>query len=193
MPRSRRIALTGAVASLLISGTAVAAFQQLPPGDQVNNDAAAGIDPAKPVNLDDPTNADVVGGALAAGKPAVPWAVFRQQDRGERTTRSSRARSRAAPGRHAARHRRRSLERRAAVPRLAQLRSGSGRRGAGDRLRRHRPHGAVGHLVRGHERRGFGAKNIFASRFDNTGRNQGKWIFAGQGRGTGAAASRSRR
>ena len=97
MPRSRRIALTGAVASLLISGTAVAAFQQLPPGDQVNNDAAAGIDPAKPVNLDDPTNADVVGGALAAGGKNVPWAVFRQTSR-RRTTRSSRVRSRTAPG-----------------------------------------------------------------------------------------------
>ena len=35
-------------------------------------------------------------------------------------------------------------------------------------------------------RTGFGANNIFASRFDNTGdANQGKWIFAGQGRGTG--------
>ena len=33
---------------------------------------------------------------------------------------------------------------------------------------------------------GFDAKNIFASRFDNTGDvNQGKWIFAGQSRGTG--------
>ena len=32
---------------------------------------------------------------------------------------------------------------------------------------------------------GFGADNIFASRFDNTGdSNQGKWIFAGQDRGS---------
>src|SRR6202012_2910362 len=35
---------------------------------------------------------------------------------------------------------------------------------------------------------GFGAENIFASRFDNTGdANQGKWIFGGQGRGLGGA------
>jgi hypothetical protein len=33
---------------------------------------------------------------------------------------------------------------------------------------------------------GFAADNIFASKFDNLGdANQGKWIFAGQGRGTG--------
>ena len=35
---------------------------------------------------------------------------------------------------------------------------------------------------------GFGDNNIFASRFDNTGdANQGKWIFAGQSRGTGGS------
>ena len=37
----------------------------------------------------------------------------------------------------------------------------------------------------------FGADNIFASKFDNTGdANQGKWIFAGQGRGRAEAAPR---
>ena len=41
---------------------------------------------------------------------------------------------------------------------------------------------------------GFGAENIFASRFDNTGdANQGKWIFAGQSRGTGGGTFRCRR
>ena len=58
-----------------------AAFQQLPPGDQVNNDVAAGINPNLPVNVSpdaDPANADVVGGSLVATKPAVPWAIFRQ-------------------------------------------------------------------------------------------------------------------
>ena len=36
---------------------------------------------------------------------------------------------------------------------------------------------------------GFGNNNVFASRFDNTGdANQGKWIFAGQGRGTGGGS-----
>ena len=32
------------------------------------------------VSGEDPTNADLVGGALTAGKPAVPWAIFRQQE-----------------------------------------------------------------------------------------------------------------
>ena len=54
--------------------------QGLPAGSQVNDDAAAGINKALNVSGEDPTNADVVGGALTAGKPAVPWAVFRQEE-----------------------------------------------------------------------------------------------------------------
>ena len=50
------------------------------PGGQVNDDLAAGINKAISVSGEDPTNAEVVGGALIAGKPAVPWAVFRQQE-----------------------------------------------------------------------------------------------------------------
>ena len=46
----------------------------------MNDDLAAGINKAISVNGDEPTNADVVGGALTAGKPAVPWAIFRQQE-----------------------------------------------------------------------------------------------------------------
>ena len=46
----------------------------------MNDDLAAGINKAISVSGEDPTNADVVGGALTAGKPAVPWAVFRQQE-----------------------------------------------------------------------------------------------------------------
>ena len=57
-----------------------AALQSLPPGSQVNDDPAAGINTALSVSGEDPTNADVVGGALTAGKPAVPWAIFRQQE-----------------------------------------------------------------------------------------------------------------
>jgi len=58
-----------------LAGTASAA-------QQVNNDKHAGIDPHKPVRLIDPANADVVGGALVAGAPAVPWAVFEQRTSG---------------------------------------------------------------------------------------------------------------
>src|SRR5450755_3373206 len=71
-------AVVAAIAfALAVAGSAVA-FQALPPGGQVNDDPAAGIDKNKSVSGEDPANADVVGGALTAGKPAVPWAVFRQ-------------------------------------------------------------------------------------------------------------------
>src|ERR1700761_9764256 len=77
--RRRGVAVAGTVAVLAAAGTA-SAFQALPPGVQVNDDVAAGINPALSVSGEDPTNADVVGGALTAGKVAVPWAIFRQQE-----------------------------------------------------------------------------------------------------------------
>jgi hypothetical protein len=183
MPRSRRIALTGAVASLLISGTAVAAFQQLPPGDQVNNDAAAGIDPAKPVNLDDPTNADVVGGALAAGGKNVPWAVFRQTTSG-----ADQVFSRSfANGAWTTRGHGTVGGRSSASPTfLGSLNFDQGQDGEAPAI----DFAGAGRTVpwaTWYEQTsgsGFGAKNIFASRFDAA---QNKWVFAGQGRGTGGS------
>ena len=77
--RLGRVALAGTVVALATAGSA-AAFQALPAGLQVNDDPAAGINSAQSVSGEDPTNADVVGGALVAGKPAVPWSVFRQQE-----------------------------------------------------------------------------------------------------------------
>src|SRR6201996_1278517 len=74
-----RIALAGTVAVLASAGSAYA-LQGLPPGGQVNNDPAAGINPALSVSGEDPTTADVVGGALTAGKVAVPWSIFRQTE-----------------------------------------------------------------------------------------------------------------
>jgi hypothetical protein len=78
-----RAALIAGVAVLAGAGTAFGAFQELPPGAQVNDDVAAGIRPTDPVNLldPDPTNADVVGGSLVAGKPRVPWAIFQQREK----------------------------------------------------------------------------------------------------------------
>src|SRR5450631_4202801 len=73
------IALAGAVAALAAAGPA-SAFQPLPPDGQVNDDPAAGINPALSVSGEDPANADVVGGALTAGKINVPWAVLRQTE-----------------------------------------------------------------------------------------------------------------
>src|SRR5262245_360090 len=78
-----RILVIGALIVLGSAGGAWALVQQLPPGQQVNNDAAAGIDPTKPVSVE-PPNADVVGGSLTAGTgKAVPWAIFRQTTTGK--------------------------------------------------------------------------------------------------------------
>ena len=76
----RRGATLGAVAltTLGLAATAGASLQQLPPGAQVNDDLAAGIDPAR-----DAGASDVVGGSLAAGGIRVPWAAFEQQTSGE--------------------------------------------------------------------------------------------------------------
>src|ERR1700760_397654 len=77
--RLGRIALGATVGALATAGSA-AAFQALPAGLQVNDDPAAGINPAQSVSGEDPTNADVVGGALVAGNRNVPWSIFRQQE-----------------------------------------------------------------------------------------------------------------
>src|SRR6202044_316356 len=75
------VAMVGAVAVLGATGAA-AAPQALPQGGQGNDDIGSGISPALSVSGEDPTNADVVGGALTAGKVAVPWAIFRQTEAG---------------------------------------------------------------------------------------------------------------
>ena len=187
--RRARIALAGTVVALAAAAPA-AAFQALPPGGQVNDDPAAGINKAVSVSGEDPTNADVVGGALTAGKPAVPWAIFRQQEtngRRRRTTRSSRARSRTARGRRAATAR--SAGARAPARQFTgslnfdQEQDGEAPAidfaGAGRTV----PWATWYENTTG---TGFGTNNVFASRFDNTGdANQGKWIFGGQSRGTG--------
>jgi hypothetical protein len=76
----RRGAALGAVAltTLGLAATAGASLQQLPSGGQVNDDPAAGIEPARDAGV-----SDVVGGSLAAGGIRVPWAAFEQQTAGE--------------------------------------------------------------------------------------------------------------
>jgi hypothetical protein len=79
-PSMRKGATLGAVAltTLGLATAAGASLQQLPPGAQVNDDLAAGIDPARDAGV-----SDVVGGSLAAGGIRVPWAAFEQQTSGE--------------------------------------------------------------------------------------------------------------
>ncbi len=177
--RRSHIALAGTVAVLASAGSAFA-LQGLPPGVQVNNDPAAGINPALSVSGEEPTNADVVGGALTAGKVAVPWSVFRQATatghdqifsrsfaggawttRGVGTVGGSSSGAPAVSG---------SLN-------FDQAQDGEAPSidfaGAGR---------TVPWATWYEDTVGFGANNIFASRFDAT---QNKWVFAGQPRGNG--------
>ena len=72
--RRRRLAPAALVAVLALAGAASAQVVQLPPNGQVNDDPAVGIDPNQDAGV-----SDVVGGALDATKPAVPWGTFEQK------------------------------------------------------------------------------------------------------------------
>ncbi|MBV9367948.1 MAG: hypothetical protein JO286_16560 [Solirubrobacterales bacterium] len=179
-----RIALTVVVVVLAAAGSA-AAFQALPPGVQVNNDPAAGIDPGQSVSGEDPTNADVVGGALVAGKPAVPWAVFRQQEAGgahdQVFSRSF------ANGVWTTRGNGTVGGRSSASPQFTgSLNFDQGQDGEAPSI----DFAGAGRTVpwatwyENTTGTGFGANNIFASRFDAA---SNKWVFAGQSRGNGGS------
>jgi hypothetical protein len=183
------VAVIGVVGALATASPAFA-FQPLPPGGQVNADPAAGINPTLSVSVGDPTNADVVGGALTAGKVAVPWAIFQQTEAspakdqvfsrsfavGAWTTRGSGTvggSSSAAPTFAGSLNFDQTQEAEAPAIDFA---------GAGRTV----PWATWYENTVGAT---FAANNVFASRFDNTGdANQGRWIFAGQGRGLGGGA-----
>jgi hypothetical protein len=185
------LSLSIAVAALASAGVGSAsAFQQLPPGAQVNDDPAAGINPALSVNGEGPANAAVVGGALSPDTPAVPWAIFRQQESGGAhdqvfvrsfaggawTTHGSGTvggRSSASSGFSGSLNFDQGQDAEAPAIDFA---------GAGRTV----PWASWYEVTTG---TGFAADNVFASRLDNSGdANQGKWIFGGQGRGTGGGA-----
>ena len=126
--RLGRVTLAVATAALAAAGLA-AAFQALPLGGQVNDDLVAGINKNLNVSGEDPANADVVGGALVAGKPTVPWSIFRQQEDGTSQPDDqifSRSFASWRMGDSRKRHRRRALQREPHVQRFAELRSGRG-------------------------------------------------------------------
>jgi hypothetical protein len=173
-----------ATAVALASGGTAWAFQQLTPGVQVNNDPAAGIDPAQSVAADDPANADVVGGALTAGKVAVPWAIFRQTETGQHDQIFSRS---FAAGVWTTRGSGTVGGRSSATPTFSgSLNFDQGQDGEAPSI----DFAGAGRTVpwatwyEDTSGAGFTNDNIFASRFDNAGdANQGEWIFGGQGRG----------
>ncbi|HEX3691599.1 MAG TPA: hypothetical protein VHV28_18005 [Solirubrobacteraceae bacterium] len=173
--------------AVLASAGSAFALQGLPAGGQVNDDAAAGINPALSVGTEDPANADVVGGALTAGKVAVPWAVFRQTTTGADqifsrsfaggawTTRgvgTVGGSSSAAPTFTGSLNFDQTTDGEAPAIDFA----GAGR--------------TVPWATWYEKTAAFaGKEQIFASRFDNAGdANQGKWIFSGQDRGPGTGA-----
>jgi hypothetical protein len=184
-PRRARIALAATVVALATAGSA-AAFQALPPGVQVNDDPAAGISPAQGVSGEDPTNADVVGGALVAGKPAVPWAVFRQREASGADQIFSRS---FANGAWLTRGNGTVGGRSSVGPTFSgSLNFDQGQDGEAPAI----DFAGAGRTVpwaTWYENTlgaGFGANNVFASRFDAA---QNKWVFAGQGRGTGGVGA----
>jgi hypothetical protein len=183
LSRRARIALVVVVAALAAAGSA-AAFQALPPGAQVNDDPAAGINPAQSVSGDDPTNADVVGGALTAGKPAVPWAVFRQQEAAGHDQIFSRS---FAGGAWTTRGNDTVGGRSSTGPTFAgSLNFDQGQDGEAPAI----DFAGAGRTVpwatwyENTTGTGFGANNVFASRFDAA---NNKWVFAGQSRGNGGS------
>lgn len=166
------------------------AFQQLPPGAQVNDDLAAGINKNISVAGEDPTNSDVVGGSLVAGKPAVPWAVFQQRETNGSPPPHDQIFSRSfANGVWTTRGIGTVGGRSSASPQFrASLNFDQGQDGEVPSI----DFAGAGRTVpwatwyENTTGAGFGNNNVFASRFDNTGdANQNKWIFAGQDRGTG--------
>jgi hypothetical protein len=192
-PAVRRWLSLVALPILLIGAGAALAFQQLPAGAQVNDDLAAGINKNISVSGQDPTNSDVVGGSLVAGKPAVPWAVFRQRETNGSPPPHDQIFSRSfANGVWTTRGIGTVGGRSSASPQFrASLNFDQGQDGEAPSI----DFAGAGRTVpwatwyENTTGTGFGNNNVFASRFDSTGdANQNKWIFAGQNRGTGGGS-----
>jgi hypothetical protein len=185
LQRGRRAVIVAAVLALLGASSAWA-FQALPSTGQVNDDLAAGIDKARSVSGEDPANADLVGGSLTAGAIAVPWVIFRQSTAGHAqvfvrsfaggawTTRGSGTvggASSASPAFAGSLNFQQGAD--AEAPSIDFA-------GAGRTV-------PWASWYEDTTATGFNANNIFASRFDNSGdANQGKWLFGGQNRLSGA-------
>jgi hypothetical protein len=175
------VVMVGAFAT---AGSAWAAFQGLPSNNsQVNDDAAAGIDKTRSVSGLEPTNADVVGGALIAGGVAVPWAIFRQETTGHDQifVRAFAAGAWSTKGAGTV-----SGGSSASPTFPGSLNFDQGQDGEAPAIDFAGSGRTVPWTTWYENTPAFSAEQVFASRFDNTGdANQGKWIFAGQSRGTG--------
>jgi hypothetical protein len=161
----------------------------------VNDDLAAGINKTISLNGDEPTNADVVGGALTAGKPAVPWAIFRQQETNDSPPPNDQAFVRSfAGGAWTTRGNGTVGGRSSTSPTFrGSLNFDQGQDAEAPAIDfagtgRTVPWATWYENTIGTIGAGFDQNNVFASRFDNTGdANQNKWIFGGQSRGNGGS------
>jgi hypothetical protein len=188
----KRGAFAGAIALSGLTATGWA-LQPLPMGQQVNDDLAAGIDKSLSVSGEGPSNADIVGGALVAGKPAVPWAAFRQQESNGAPPPSDQIFVRSfAAGAWTTRGHGTVGGRSSGAPQFAgSLNFDQASAGEAPSIdfagsERTVPWATWYENTTGTN---FENNNVFASRFDNTGdANQGKWIFAGQARGLGGGS-----
>jgi hypothetical protein len=187
---ARRPVVALALAVLLVGAGSALAFQPLPPGAQVNDDLAAGINKNFSVGNEDPTNSDIVGGSLVAGKPAVPWAIFRQRETNGSSPPADQIFVRSfANGVWTTRGIGTVGGRSSTSPQFrGSLNFDQGQDGEAPSI----DFAGAGRAVpwatwyENTTGTGFSNNNVFASRFDNTGdANQNKWIFAGQSRGTG--------
>ena len=190
---ARRPLLVVALALLLLGTGSALAFQPLPPGAQVNDDLAAGINKNISVASEDPTNSDLVGGSLVAGKSAVPWAIFQQRETNGSSPPADQIFVRSfANGAWTTRGVGTVGGRSSASSQFgASLNFDQGQDGEVPSI----DFAGAGRTVpwatwyENTTGTGFGNNNVFASRFDNTGdANQNKWIFAGQSRGTGGGS-----
>ena len=122
-------------------------------------------------------------------KPEVPWSIFRQTESPALRTKSSVVRSRAGRGPRAVTGPSTAARAPSSPSLSGSLNFDQGQDGEAPSI----DFAGAGRTVpwaswyESTSGTNFGADNIFASKFDNTGdASQGKWIFAGQGRGTGA-------
>ena len=195
-PAIRRGLVRGTLAATVVlsaSAASVLAFQPLPAGVQVNDDLAAGINKTFSVSGEGPSNADVVGGALTAGKPAVPWAIFRQRESKETVIPRDQVFARSfAKGAWTTRGAGTVGGRWSEAPKFpGSLNFDQETDGEAPSIdfagsERTVPWATWYENTTGKD---FENNNIFASRFDNAGdANQGKWIFGGQARGLGGGA-----
>ena len=193
----RSLILPLGVVALLVAAASALAFQNLPPGGQVNDDNAARNPQEHQRQRRGSQQLGRRRRCADRGQAGGPVGVFRQQETNGTPPPTDQVFSRSfagGAGRPAARAR--SAGESSAHPSfLGSLNFDQAQDGEAPSI----DFAGAGRTVpwatwyENTSGTGFNTDNVFASRFDNTGdANQGKWIFAGQSRGTGGPDARLR-